>query len=92
MVTTLIVVFAILVMLLRAIVAPLHLIISVVISLPLGAGRRGHRLPVHRWRAAVLSVPGMAFIVLVAVGADYNMLLISRVRDESPHSVSTGVD
>ena len=37
------------------------------------------------------SVPGMAFIVLVAVGADYNMLLISRVRDESPHDVRAGV-
>jgi RND superfamily putative drug exporter len=37
------------------------------------------------------SVSGMAFIVLVAVGADYNMLLISRVRDESPHDVSAGV-
>jgi putative drug exporter of the RND superfamily len=37
------------------------------------------------------SVPGMAFIVLVAVGADYNMLLISRVRDESLHDVREGV-
>jgi RND superfamily putative drug exporter len=91
MVTTLIVVFAILVMLLRAIVAPLHLIISVVISYlsALGVGViafqfiGGGRLS---W-----SVPGMAFIVLVAVGADYNMLLISRVRDESPYSVRAGV-
>lgn len=37
------------------------------------------------------SVPGMAFIVLVAVGADYNMLLISRIRDESPHGMRSGV-
>src|SRR5581483_3740686 len=29
------------------------------------------------------SVPGIAFIVLVAVGADYNMLLICGIRDES---------
>jgi RND superfamily putative drug exporter len=36
-------------------------------------------------------VPGIAFIVLVAVGADYNMLLISRVRDESPYGVRSGV-
>jgi putative drug exporter of the RND superfamily len=33
----------------------------------------------------------LAFVVLVAVGADYNMLLISRMRDESPHSVRYGV-
>jgi RND superfamily putative drug exporter len=29
--------------------------------------------------------------LLVAVGADYNMLLISRIRDESPHGVRVGV-
>jgi RND superfamily putative drug exporter len=37
------------------------------------------------------SVPGLAFIILVAVGADYNMLLISRMRDESPHGIRSGV-
>ena len=37
------------------------------------------------------STPGLAFIVLVAVGADYNMLLISRIRDESPHGINSGV-
>jgi putative drug exporter of the RND superfamily len=29
--------------------------------------------------------------VLVAVGADYNMLLISRIRDESPLGIRSGV-
>jgi hypothetical protein len=33
----------------------------------------------------------MAFIVLVAVGADYNMLLISRIRDEPPDGMRSGV-
>ena len=43
-------------------------------------------------RAALpASMPGMAFIVLVAVGADYNMLLISRIRDESPYGIRSGV-
>jgi RND superfamily putative drug exporter len=37
------------------------------------------------------SVPGLTFIILVAVGADYNMLLISRIRDESPHGIHYGV-
>jgi len=37
------------------------------------------------------SLPGLSFILLVAVGADYNMLLISRIRDESPHGVRYGV-
>ena len=33
----------------------------------------------------------MAFVVLVAVGADYNMLLVSRMRDESPRSMRYGI-
>jgi RND superfamily putative drug exporter len=37
------------------------------------------------------SVPALAFIILVAVGADYNMLLISRIRDESPNGIRSGV-
>ncbi len=37
------------------------------------------------------SVPPLAFVVLIAVGADYNMLLVSRMRDESPHSTRYGV-
>jgi RND superfamily putative drug exporter len=37
------------------------------------------------------SVPGLTFVVLVAVGADYNMLLISRLRDESALGVRSGV-
>jgi putative drug exporter of the RND superfamily len=36
-------------------------------------------------------VPGLAFIVLVAVGADYNMLLISRLREECSSGIRTGV-
>jgi len=37
------------------------------------------------------SVPGLAFVVLVAVGADYNMLLASRLRDEAPNGLRYGV-
>jgi RND superfamily putative drug exporter len=37
------------------------------------------------------SVPGMTFLVLVAVGADYNLLLISRIRDEARKGERTAV-
>ena len=89
--TTILVVLSILILLLRALVAPLYLIASVVISYlsALGLGvlffRYGMGQDLH-W-----SVPGMAFIILVAVGADYNLLLISRIRDESPHGIKSGV-
>jgi RND superfamily putative drug exporter len=90
-IATIVIVFLILMALLRAIVAPLYLICSVVISYlsALGIGVvvfqfiLGQQL---HW-----TVPGLTFIILVAVGADYNLLLISRIRDESPHGVRFGV-
>jgi RND superfamily putative drug exporter len=90
-VTTIIVVLAILILLLRSVVAPLYLIVSVMLSYlsALGIGVIISQLILGRpleW-----DVPGTAFIVLVAVGADYNMLLISRIRDESPHGMRTAV-
>jgi putative drug exporter of the RND superfamily len=91
MVVTLLVVFTILCLLLRAVVAPLHLIVSVVVSYLSALGVGVIAFQFIGGQPLSWSVPGMAFIVLVAVGADYNMLLISRVRDESPHSVTTGV-
>jgi hypothetical protein len=90
-IATIVIVLLILIALLRAIVAPLYLICSVVISYlsALGIGvivfqfLLGQQL---HW-----TVPGLTFIILVAVGADYNLLLISRIRDESPHGVRFGV-
>lgn len=88
---TLLVVLLTLIALLRAIVAPLYLVTSVVISYlsALGIGvlvfqyMLGQQL---HW-----SVPPLAFVVLVAVGADYNMLLVSRMREESGHSMRYGI-
>jgi RND superfamily putative drug exporter len=91
MIVTLAVVFLILAVLLRAVVAPLHLIVSVVISYLSALGIGVVAFQFIGGLQLSWSVPGMAFIVLVAVGADYNMLLISRVRDESPHDMRAGV-
>ena len=72
---TLLVVFFILVLLLRAIVAPLYLIASVVISYlsAVGLGVVFFQFVLHQ--AICWNVQATAFIVLVAVGADYNLLL-----------------
>ncbi|MET0700772.1 MAG: RND family transporter [Mycobacterium sp.] len=88
---TLIVVFFILVILLRAIVAPIYLVLSVILSYTsaLGIGVVFFQFVLHQDIA--WSVPGLAFLVLVAVGADYNLLLISRIRDESRLGVRSGV-
>src|SRR5271166_1494094 len=90
-VVTIMVVLLILIALLRAIVAPLYLIASGVISYlsALGIGVIVLQFLLHQ--ALDWSLPGLTFIILVAVGADYNMLLISRIRDESPHGMRSGV-
>jgi RND superfamily putative drug exporter len=88
---TLIVVFAILVAVLRAIVAPLYLIASVVISFlsAVGVGVVFFQFVLHQ--AIYWNVQATAFIVLVAVGADYNLLLITRIREESGSGIRTGI-
>jgi putative drug exporter of the RND superfamily len=90
-VVTLVVVFLILVALLRSIVAPLYLIASVVISFlsALGVGVVVFQFALHQ--AIYWNVPAMAFIVLVSVGSDYNLLLITRIREESASGVRSGV-
>ncbi len=80
----LVVIFAVLVMLLRALVAPLHLIVSVVASFLATLG-------FTTWLfTSVLDHPGIdrgyglfLFIFVVALGVDYNIFLISRIREEA---------
>lgn len=88
---TVIVVFLILVLLLRAVVAPLYLVGTVILSCLSSLGIGVIVLQILGGQPMAASTPGMAFIVLVAVGADYNMLLISRIRDESPNGIRSGV-
>lgn len=80
---TIVVVLLILMSLLRAIVAPLYLVGSVIISYLSAVGLGVLMFQVLMGQQLHWSVPGLAFVVLVAVGADYNMLLASRLRDES---------
>ncbi|MGA8332846.1 MAG: RND family transporter [Mycobacterium sp.] len=90
-VATVVIVFLILVGLLRAIVAPLYLIGSVIISYLSALGIGTIMFQFILGQELHWTVPGLTFIILVAVGADYNLLLISRIRDESPHGVRVGV-
>lgn len=78
---TTLVVLAILMLLLRAVLAPLYLVGTVVLSYfaALGLGVLVFQVLLHQhlhW-----TVPPLAFVVLVAVGADYNLLFASRLRD-----------
>jgi RND superfamily putative drug exporter len=92
MIATIIIVFLILTLLLRALIAPIYLICSVVVSYMAAVGIGVIVFQFILGQALSWSIPGMAFIVLVAVGADYNLLLISEIRDESAqHGVRSGV-
>lgn len=78
------VIFVILMLLLRSIVAPLVLIASVVASfisaLGVSAVVFNH---VFGFPGADASVPLYGFVFLVALGVDYNIFLMTRVHEES---------
>jgi RND superfamily putative drug exporter len=80
----LVLVFLILVMLLRAVVAPLLLIVTVVISFlaALGVGAIVFDV-IFGFPGSEPSIPLYAFIFLVALGVDYNIFLMARVREEA---------
>ena len=90
-IATLIVVLLTLMVLLRSVVAPLYLVGSVVISFFAAIGVGVLTFQFILGQQLHWSVPPLAFVVLVAVGADYNMLFVSRMRDESPHSLRYGI-
>ena len=81
------VVLLILALLLRAIVAPLLLIATVVLSFgaSLGISALFFR-HVFGFAGADTSVPLLVFVFLVALGIDYNIFLMTRVREESVRS------
>lgn len=81
---TLVLVFVILVGLLRAVVAPMLLIGTVVLSFlaSLGVGAVVFDV-VFGFPGSSPEIPLFAFIFLVALGVDYNIFLMARVREET---------
>ena len=80
----LVVVLVILALLLRAIVAPLVLVATVVLSFgaALGASALVFR-HIFGFGGADSSLPLFVFVFLVALGIDYNIFLMTRVREEA---------
>ena len=80
---TLALVLAILVVLLRALVMPLYVIATVLLSFAFALGA-GSLAFTHLFDqpASDPSLPLFAFIFLVALGVDYNVFLLARVREE----------
>jgi RND superfamily putative drug exporter len=80
------VVFVILGLLLRAIVAPVMLIATVVLSFAAALGVSSLFFNnVFNFGGADTSFPLFVFVFLVALGIDYNIFLMTRVREEAQH-------
>jgi RND superfamily putative drug exporter len=78
------VVFAILALLLRALVAPILLMLTVVLSFAASLGVCGLVFThVFGFEGADSGFPLTIFIFLVALGVDYNIFLLTRVCEES---------
>ncbi|HEY2442301.1 MAG TPA: MMPL family transporter [Streptosporangiaceae bacterium] len=79
----LVVVFLILGLLLRAIIAPIVLILTVVLSFAASLGVSALMFDhVFKFGGADTSFPLFLFVFLVALGIDYNIFLMTRVREE----------
>ncbi|MDY0827581.1 efflux RND transporter permease subunit [Microbacterium sp. BG28] len=87
------VVFIILMLLLRSILAPVLLIASTVISFGTAMGVSALVFNhVFDFPGADPAVPLYGFVFLVALGIDYNIFLMSRVREESlRHGTRAGI-
>ena len=80
----LLVVFLILGLLLRALIAPIMLIATVVLSFAAALGVSALMFNnVFNFGGADTSFPLFVFVFLVALGIDYNIFLMTRVREET---------
>ncbi|MBI3224877.1 MAG: RND family transporter [Mycolicibacterium cosmeticum] len=84
-------VFIIMLLITRSIVAAGVIVGTVVLSLGTSFG-----LSILLWQH-ILGMPlqfvvvAMAVIILLAVGADYNLLLVARMKEEIPAGINTGI-
>jgi len=80
----LVLILVILAVLLRAIVAPLYLVATVVLSFAFALGTSKLIFTyVFDQPAGDPGLPTFAFIFLVALGVDYNIFLMTRIREET---------
>jgi RND superfamily putative drug exporter len=74
----------VLILLLRALVAPVYLVLTVLLSYAMSLSLSALILQ-HLFGQPGMNyfIPLMVFVLLVALGSDYNIFLMSRVREES---------
>jgi RND superfamily putative drug exporter len=83
-VLTVIGVLAVIVLLMRSLLAPLYMVLTVLLNY-------GSTLGIATWLfldvmkkgSIIYMIPLFVFVILVALGADYNIFLMSRIREEA---------
>jgi RND superfamily putative drug exporter len=90
-VSALCLIFAIMLVITRAVIAALVIVGTVVLSLAASFG-----LSVLLWQHVIglelhWMILGMSVIILLAVGSDYNLLLVSRFKEERHAGLKTGI-
>ena len=77
-------VFLVLVVLLRSLIAPIYLVLTVLLSYGTTMGLTTFIFQdLKGYEGVNYILPIMIFVLLVALGADYNIFLMSRVQEES---------
>lgn len=84
-------IFTIMLIITRSVVAAAVIVGTVVLSLGASFG-----LSILLWQHILgidlqFMVMAMAVIILLAVGADYNLLLVARLKEELPAGINTGI-
>ena len=81
---TIVGILIVLILLLRALVAPVYLVLTVLLSYAMSLSVSAFILQ-HLFGQPGMNyfIPLMVFVLLVALGSDYNIFLMSRVREES---------
>ena len=90
-VVALVTVLIILIILLHAVVAPIILLLTVVLTYAAALGIGVLVFQLLLGQDIEWSIPALAFILLVAVGADYNLLLAKRMLEEAPSGDRSGL-
>jgi RND superfamily putative drug exporter len=83
---TIVGILLVLILLLRAVVAPIYLVLTVLLSYSMSLSLSVFVL-MHVFGHPGINyfIPLMVFVLLVALGSDYNIFLMARVREESYH-------
>lgn len=90
-IATLVIIAIVMCLLLRSVVAPLYLLGTVILTYLAAVGLGVLVFQQLLGQEISWAIPAMTFTLVVAVGADYNMLFISRLREESVRGTRIGL-